>query len=325
MKLSAPASLSVRLLPAVLLLAAVAASAARAEERIVQRDFAVQPGATLKIDTYRGSVDVRDSPDGKIHVAIHMDPGTDGRDEADKILQRLQLDVRQDGAVVSIVARNPAETRVRFVWEDKQKISLAYGVRVPRDCNLDIATRDGGVSVDALGSIAGRMTVRATKGTVFLRNIDGDILAAVDSGDLVVGRCSGSVDLKVYVGNIRVGTVTGPATLQSTNGDIELQHGLDAVKATAEAGEISVGLPRTFGRDSTIKTNGGGITVRMDPGAHCSLQASSVWGHVHTTLPFVPESGGDDKRTLVGRLNGGGALLTLHADGGQVRIEAPRI
>ena len=325
MKPSAPASLCVRLLPAILLLAAVATSAARAEERIVQRDFEAQPGATLKIDTYRGSVDVRDSPDGRIHVAIHMDPGTDEHDEADKILQRLQLDVRQDGAVVSIVARNPAETRVRFVWEEKQKISLAYGVRVPRACNLDIATRDGGVSVDALGAIAGRMTVRATKGTVFLRNIDGDISAAVDNGDLVVGRCSGSVDLKVSVGNIRVGTVAGPATLQSTNGDIELQHGLDAVKASAEAGEISVGLPRTFGRDSTIKTNGGGITVRMDPGAHCSLQASSVWGHVHTALPFVPESGGDDKRTLVGRLNGGGALLTLRADGGQVRIEAPRI
>ena len=121
-----------RLITALLLLAVAAVSPARATERVLLRDYPALPGATLKIDTYRGSVDVRESPDNRIHVEIHEDPGTDEPAEADRILGALKLDVTQDGATVSIVARNPGETGVHFVWQDRQKIILAYAVLVPR-------------------------------------------------------------------------------------------------------------------------------------------------------------------------------------------------
>jgi hypothetical protein len=314
-----------RLITALLLLAVAAVSPARATERVLLRDYPALPGATLKIDTYRGSVDVRESPDDRIHVEIHEDPGTDEPAEADRILGALKLDVTQDGATVSIVARNPSETGVHFVWQDRQKIVLAYAVLVPRVCNLDLATNDGGISVDANDSMSGRVAVRARKGTVFLRWIDGNIKASVDTGDIIVSRCTGAIDLTAYVGNIRVGTVGGYAELHTTNGDIDLQHALGGVKTFAEVGDITVGLPGTFHHDSNISTNGGAITVRLDPAAHCSVQASSIWGRVRTALPFAVESGGNGKKSLVGRLNGGGALLQLHADGGHVRIDAPRI
>ena len=312
-----------RVIPCLLLLAA--APAVRATERVERLDFPAPSGVSLKLDTYRGGIDVRDSADGQIHVEIHEDPGTDEPAEMARILSGLRLERKREGALISVVIRNPDETGARFVWEENRKINLSYAIRVPQACNLDLATNDGGVSVDAPTTIVGRMAVRARKGTVFFRFIDGDIAAAVDTGDLVVSRCTGAVNLKAYVGNIRVGTVGGDATLRTTNGDIDFQHALGAVNASAEAGEITLGLPKTFDRDSTVKTDGGAITVRIDPAAHCSVQASSVWGRVHTALPFAVESGGGGRKTLVGRLNGGGALLMLHANGGQVRIDAPRI
>ena len=117
----------------------------------------------------------------------------------------------------------------------------------------------------------------------------------------------------------------GAAQLRSTNGDIDLQHALGAVSAYANAGDISVRFPATLGGEAKIETNGGGITVKLDPAARCEVKASSVWGKVHTKLPFVFSSGGDGKKSLRGILNGGGPLLTLHANGGQVVIEQPRL
>lgn len=313
-----------RLLSALFLLAA-AAPPLRAAERVEREDYPAPPGATLKLDTYRGGIDVRDSPDDRIHVEIYEDPGTDDPAEMSRILGRLQIARRQEGTDISIVIRNETETGVRFVWQGQEKISLSCILRVPRVCNLDLATNDGGVSVDSSTTLVGRVRARAHKGTVFFRFVDGDIVASTDNGDMVLSRCQGSVDLKAYVGNIRIGTVRGRAVLRTINGNIELQHPFGGVEASAEAGDITVELPRSFDRESSIRTNSGAITVRLDPAAHCLVRASSVWGHVRTALPFAVESGGDGKRSLVGRLNGGGALLVLHANGGQVRIDPPRI
>ena len=88
------------------------------------------------------------------------------------------------------------------------------------------------------------------------------------------------------LGGIRVGTVTGHPEVQATNGDIEIQHALGGLSATTEMGDVTAAFPAAFNRDSTVKTNGGGINVRIDPSAHCSIQASSVWGKVRTTLLY---------------------------------------
>ncbi len=314
-------------IPLTLILVALAAVLpARAAERIERRDFSASPGTTLKIDTYRGGIDVTQSPDEQMHVEIRIDPGTDDRAEADRILQTLQLDIRQAGSVISITARNPTETVVHFAWQKSRKVLLSYAVTMPPACNLDLTTDDGGVAVQGImANVVGNMDVKARKGGVFFRSVEGNIKAIVDTGDIVVSRCTGSVDLKATVGSIRVGTVGGFAELRVTNGDIELQHALGGAKVAGTAGEILVGFPKTLNRDSSVSSDGGSIVVRLDPAVHCTIQASAVWGRVQTTLPITVEAGGDGKKSLKGRLNGGGALLKLHADGGNLRIEPPPI
>lgn len=318
--------MAVRIPSALILVALAAVLPVRAAERIERRDFPAPAGTTLKIDTYRGSIDVTQSPDDQMHLEIRIDPGTDDRAETDSILKTLQLDIRQAGSVISVTARNPSETAVHFTWQKSRKILLSYAVKVPPACNLNMATDDGGIAVQGImQNVVGNMEVKAKKGGIFFRSVEGDIKATVDSGDIVVSRCTGSVDLRAMVGSIRVGTVGGFAELHATNGDIELQHALGGAKVTSTAGEILVGFPKTFSRDSSVSSDGGSIIVRLDPAARCMVQASAVWGRVNTTLPITVESGGDGKKTLKGRLNGGGALLKLHADGGNLRIEQPPI
>jgi len=302
-------------------LAAAAFSTGRAAERISRAAFSVGHGATLKVDTYRGSIDVQEATDGQIHIEGHVDPGVDDPVKSEQMLQRLQLEIRQEGNTVSIVQRNPRETGVRFVWENPEDVVIYYVLQVPPGCNVDLATNGGGITV---GNLTGSVDARAKNGSIFLRRIDGSIHASTEGGDIVVSHCVGSVVLKALLGGIRIGTVTGHAELHATNGDIEVQHALGGLNASTEMGDVTAAFPAAFNRDSSVKTNGGAITVRIDPAAHCSIQASSIWGKVRTTLPIAVDSGGNEKRKLAGRLNGGGALMVIHADGGQVHIDAPK-
>ncbi len=299
----------------------VALPAARAEVRFVRRDFPVKPGCTLKLASYRGTINVLTSGDTQIHVAIALDPGAVKPEEADEDVKNVQIDFKPADNGVVLTVDNPVETGTRFVWDEKRRVNLSFNVLVPPTCALDLGTRDGSISV---GNLKGEVKAAAKKGTIFLRHIDGSVEASVNTGDIVISHCS-SARLRVVMGNIRIGTVVGQADLRSTNGDIDFQHALGPVSAYANAGDINIRFPATVGGEAKVETNGGAINARMDPETKCSVHASSVWGKVHSKLPFVVQSGGDHKKTLVGTLNGGGPLLTLHASGGQVFIDPPRI
>ena len=293
------------------------AIAAGAAERDVRRTFAVQPGCTLKVDTYQGAIVVEETDASEVRVEVHLEIGTDTEEEADRVRQALRLEFRAENNTVSIRARNPSETHLRFVWRDQEQIDLTYRIFVPHRCNLELATLGGSITV---GILAGRMSARVEKGTIFFRGVEGSIDAATQFGDVIVSRCNGAVTLRTLRGTIRTGTLGGPARIKNTTGDIEVLAARAGIAASAEAGDVTVGFPRDASGDSELTVSGGNIFVRIDPAANCAIKASSVWGQVRNSLPLAIESGGNGKSRLSGRLNRGGPVLTLHANGGNVKL-----
>jgi hypothetical protein len=294
----------------------------RAFERVVRQNFPVAAGSHLKIDTHRGGIIVSTGDVSAIRVEIHLQPGADTREECDKILRHLRLDLTPESNGLSILARNIVETRVRFVWEEKQKISLAYYILVPKDCALDLTTADGGITVDNLEST---VSAHANRGAVVLKHIRGAVDAETETGTVVVAHCDAGVTIKDKLGDIRLGTVEGLLTASNTSGDIEVQHAQGGAKLYANAGDITVGFSAGLKKDADITTNGGSIYVQLDPLARCRIDASSnPLGKVTTKVVFKITSGGNKTGALGGELNGGGPLLALHAHGGYVEINPPR-
>jgi hypothetical protein len=310
-----------RLLACFCLAAMLAARPAEAEVRRIERNFPGGPNVALQIDSYRGLIEISVAPDSQFHLELVLDPGTEDKAKSDRLLQEVETQISQDGPVVTIRLRNPSVTGLHLELNEPQRVTVEIRCQVPRSCRLDLATNDGSINV---GDLSGNVKVRARNGTLFFRHINGDIDAADDHGDIVLSHCTGSVKMSAVVGNIRAGTIVGPVDLQTTNGDIEVQHVLGGGKLSATAGDITLGLPKVMTRDVSADTDGGAITVRLDPEAHCTLHASSVWGKIHLrpAVPVLVQSGGDRKRTLVGTLNGGGPDVRLHASGGQIQINA---
>jgi len=295
----------------------------QAFERVVRQDFPVSAASHLKIDTHRGSLIITTGDVSVIRVEIHMQPGADKREEGDEILKHLHLELNPESNGLSIFARNIAETRVRFVWEEKQKINMAYYIMVPMDCRLDLRTADGGITV---GDLHSSLTAHANRGAVVLKHIQGTIEAETDTASIIVAHCDADAKLTDKMGDIRAGTMEGMLTATNTSGDIEVQHAQGGAKIYANAGDVIIGFAAGVTKDADVKTNGGAIYVRIDPLTHCRIEASSnPLGKVTSKVLMNITSGGNKKSTLNGDMNGGGPLLGLHAHGGYVQIDPPRI
>ncbi len=300
-------------------LALLVAGPAAAAERTVKRSFPVQPGATLKVDTYRGGIIVEETDESAVRAEVRIELATEDETQANQSIEALKLEMEQVGNEVRVRARNPRESRVLFAWEEKQRLELTFRIFVPRSSNVDLATLDGGVTV---GNLAGRVVAHTRAGTIFCRKIDGTINATVDAGEIVISRCTGAVELRVQRGNIRTGTIFGPAELSNDSGDIEVLSAQGGVHATTSAGDVTVGFQKGFSGDTTVKASGGNIFVKVDPLAALTVEATTSWGRVQTTLPFAVEAGGEGKSAFSGKLNGGGPAVRLHAAGGHVKLEA---
>ena len=218
-----------------------AALAGRAAEREFTRTFPVQPGCTVKLDTYRGSIVVVESDQAEVQVTLQMEIRSDEAEAAARVFGAVQIDAAEADNTVTLRARNPRATRVRFVWNDKLQIDLAWRITVPRRCNVDLATRAGAITV---GNLTGRVVARTETGTIFLKRIDGSIDASTEVGDVVISRCSGPAKVRVLRGTIRAGTMGGFADLQNTTGDVDVLAARGGIKASAEAGDVLVGFPR---------------------------------------------------------------------------------
>jgi DUF4097 and DUF4098 domain-containing protein YvlB len=299
------------------MLLASTAFAAAAIDHDEERTFTVRPGCMVKADLYRGSIDVQESDVDEITVIAHTSVAAT-LEKPGQLRAALGLEIRQEGNTVFVRAIDPSGRGLKFTRNDKPPVDLDCKILVPRRCDVDLRTRDGGVTV---GNLTGHVIVRAARGNLFLRRIDGSADVATQEGDVIISRCSGQLLAKTGHGTIRVGTLGGRAVLKNSGGDIEVLEAYAGLDVMADAGDVIVGLPNPLAGETTIRTAYGSIFAKIDPAANCAVRASSFWGHVENKLPLAIESGGNGKGKLAGRLNEGGPLVTLHANGGHVFLQ----
>lgn len=304
---------------AFLLLLALWPLGASAIDRDVTRTLAVKPDSKLRVDFARGGIDVQETDAAEISVTMHLMFAGMTELQADRLQAALGIEIKQEGETVIVRAASAEGRGVKLSWDDNSPVDLDCKILVPRRCDVDLQTREGGITV---GNLVGRVVARVGKGSLFIRRIDGTVDASVQTGDVILSRCSGSVVAKTERGVMRIGTLGGRAVLRNTGGDIEVLQATAGLDVDAEVGDVTVGLPHDFAGETKIRTAYGSIFAKIDPRANCAVEASSFWGHVDNKLPLAVVFGGDGKGKLAGRLNRGGPLVILHANGGHVFLKS---
>jgi hypothetical protein len=313
-------TMNTRLFCCLALGALFAIPAAPAAEKIVRRTFPVGPGCRLKVDTFRGSIEVAEGDRPEISVEARLSVPTEDEARAGRAFATVEMDIGGGENEVTILARDPAQTAILFDWEDEDRVELSVRVVVPRTCDVETAIGNGKITV---GSLKGAMSARAGSGTIYFKGVDGTVRAETDAGDIIVSHSTGGATLSTKSGSIRVGAVGGGSSLRAVSGDIEIMHAPAGVSASAEAGTVTAGFPAGLSGDSRLATDGGSVNVKIDPAAACTIHAaSSALGDVRSTLPLSIVSGGNGKTRLDATLNGGGPVIAIDASGGHVTIES---
>jgi len=292
------------------------ANASALIERRVERRFEVPGAASLKIDTFNGSVHVSAGQDPAIEVTV-IEQG-DVTDEAamDDRVKDLDLRMEQKEAAVSLVARY--HRRLVWSWMDWPPLRLAYEIKVPPQCDITVVTRDGSI---VLGSLRGKLDLSNDSGEIFTGEIDGGIKARSRVGDIALTACTGLVTARTRMGNITVGRAGGRTELSSDGGYIELQSAAGEVVVRGSGADVKVGFAGSIVKPAKISTSGGDISLALENDAACALDLrASIFGHVKVRDLALVTTGGAGRSRLAGTLNGGGPLIAADAGGGSILV-----
>jgi hypothetical protein len=306
--ISIPRSLS--LLALAVALASTFAAASNPQGQF-EKTFQVTGPVNLEVQTRSGDITVRSGPAGvvsvrgKIYVGDHWLFG--GRHtEVSDIEQHPPL--RQDG------------NSIHIDYVNVRDISVDYEITVPADTTL--RTHSG----------SGNQTIEGTHGNVDLQS---------GSGDVRLSQISGEIRLQTGSGNVRAREIEGPVRGSAGSGDIELEeNGTGDIDLHTGSGNITArGIQGAFHGDAgsgditaegtmmsgwDIHTGSGNVHIQLPPNAAFDANLSTSSGTLSVDAPLTMTVQGrvqDSHKSVMGKVRGGGPLLTLRTGSGDIHIQ----
>lgn len=299
------------LLAIVVMSLASSAAVASTPQGTFDRTFQVSGPVDLEVATRSGDIIVRSGPagsvsiHGKIFVGDHWLFGNRHTDVSD-IEQHPP--VRQEG------------NSIHVDYVNAHDISVDYEIVVPEDTT--IRTRSG----------SGDQMIEGTRGNADLQSGSGDMKLSRITGEIRLQTGSGDVRAREITGAVRGGAGSGDIEVEEMGaGDVELRTGSGnitargiqgAFRAEAGSGDITGEGAQTGAWE--IRTGSGNVRVRLPANAAFDANLSTSSGNVDVGPAITMTVQGrvqESRKQIVGKVHGGGLLLTVRTGSGDIHIE----
>jgi Putative adhesin len=276
-----------------------------------EKTFPVTGPVDLEVQTHSGNITVRSGSvgsvtvRGKIYVGDHWLFG-DRRAEVSEIEQNPPL--RQDG------------NHIRIDYVNGRDISVDYEITVPADTTIRAHSGSGNQTVEGirantelesgsgdlrLTQVSGEVRIQTGSGNVSAREISGAVRGGAGSGDIEIDETgAGDIDLHTGSGNLTVRGVQGSLRLVAGSGEV-----------TADGQQAG---------DWEIRTGSGNIRVRLPADAAFDANIATGSGTLAVDAPITMTVQGrvnDMHKQIIGKVHGGGPMLTLRTGSGDIHIE----
>ncbi len=185
----------------------------------------------------------------------------------------------------------------------------------------------GGGSVVVASCLQGA-TLQTGGGNIQVERCQGAVRTTTGGGSVDLGDIGGSVEIETGGGSIRLSSAKGPVKAETGGGCIELNGVSSARAETGGGGIIAKFLAASDRTDSTLETSAGDITVYLTSDLSISVHAAIELANGHTIrsdfsdIHVVSEGGDWGPRTVTaeGKLNGGGPVLKVRTNSGNITI-----
>jgi DUF4097 and DUF4098 domain-containing protein YvlB len=209
---------------------------------------------------------------------------------------------------------------VRIDYVNARDISVNYEITVPVDTTVHAHTGSGDQVIE---DVHGNADLQSGSGNMKLSRLTGEIRVQTGSGDVQAREIAGPVRGGAGSGNLELEeTGAGDVDLHTGSGNVTVRGIQGAFRGEAGSGDITAEGTQMGGWE--IRTGSGNIRVRLPANAAFDANLSTSSGTLDVDAPITMTVQGRVQEThkqIVGKVRGGGPLLTLRTGSGDIHIE----
>lgn len=206
-------------------------------------DGKVDAGHWMGIHNVNGSVKITPSSDNMVHVVAEK------RENGGDIEEITFQVVQEDGDVtICAVWHDNGRCRISGFQQtdhdrnDRNRASVNFTVRLPRNLRVRAASVNGAVAVSDVGA---------------------EVRASTVNGSCEVSNADGPVRATTVNGGVDVTTASGPVSATTVNGDVDAKmtslSGNDDMRFTTVNGSVNITVPAAFDANVRFETVHGSI------------------------------------------------------------------
>ena len=314
------------------------------EQPFLTRSLQNQSVRDVKIETAGGGITVEGITSGEprleMYVRSNNKVNTLSKEEIQKRLDEdYSIDVNVADNKLTAVAK---QKNKMFNW--KNALSISFKAYVPKNVSTELHTSGGSISLSNVAGeqdfktsggslrvdgVTGKIRGRTSGGSIELSNSGDDIDLATSGGSISAKNCTGKIELQTSGGSVHLnnlkGTinsrtsggnvngkdVTGEIDAHTSGGNIGFDNVSGSLEASTSGGNINVDMTK-LDRYLTLHSSGGSVqvTVPKNQGLDINLKGGRV-----QTKDFTNFSGSVEDDEVKGKLNGGGAAVTVKGNG----------
>jgi len=300
------------------------AAAAGAETVREQSSRSVElPGiSTVIVQNSRGSIELRPSPDGQLHLKALKTVKASSASVARRLAGETQVELHREGGRYKIRVRYPQGTSVHVnLWEGFNENT------VPRSEMLLAVQVPSGVAVE-LNAASADLGSAGVSNSQRLETASGDIVVESPGGPVTIETASGDIhvsggrklEVQSVSGDVRIQDVTGFLSVGTTSGDVRVDGAGDSIRIETVSGDIVV---ERAPRGAWVSTASGEIELNHVAGR---LFAESVSADIRATLAApvretrIESSSGDVK---LGLASNAACLVEMRTSSGELQVDVP--
>jgi len=220
---------------------------------------------TLVISNMRGAIDVESYNGSTIQVEMKKTIKAKNRKDYEHALTEVKVTTEVDGDKIVLkfnppcnpqegdnwnVWSNNGKRRYSWnncVWEPNYDFQIDFKVKVPRDINLKVKTKDeGDVTIK---NINGNVTASNHHHSVYIENVNGDIDAHAHHGTVILDQVNGAITAHTHHKDITVNYSQSP----KEDGNFDTHHG-----------DINITSNGNIAAKMTYKTRHGDFFTNID-------------------------------------------------------------
>lgn len=275
------------------------------------RSFQVSGPAELEVLTRSGDITVRGgsgntvSIHGKIHVGSIM------------------WFSNQSGEVKDIQNNPPIRQNgnsIHIDYVNAHNISIDYEVTVPENTTVRTHSGSGDQTVEG---VKGNTDLESGSGDMRLDRLVGDLHFQTGSGDIRGRQISGPVRAKAGSGDIEFDeNSAGDIEIRTGSGNITVRGVNGGLRGEAGSGDIRAeGTPRNMWN---VRTGSGNVNLRVPSDLAFDVDISSSSGTVVVNHPVTTTVQGrvqESRKSVVGKVRGGGPVISVHTGSGDIHVD----